>query len=145
MGKRVYGILTVLALALLIIVPVVNAADLRTVKVYVHLKENCHGVNEPAVGVQVTLYAPDAGGIPIAWGTTNGSGSVYLSGGIYSDEDLGIYYRRTTAGGECSQSIPLRYAGTRPVIQTNRWELWSTYYHTGGGTVNSWVPLKPDR
>jgi len=145
MRKRGYGLVTVLLLCLLVLVPVVNAADLRTVKVYTYVKETLGSQMTMASGVSCNLYVPEAMGHVVDTEITNGSGYCYLEGGIYSDEHLGIWIRRSTPGGYFNLAIPTTYAGIRPVNQTNRWCVIIQYNHSTGTSGATWYALRPDR
>ena len=145
MRKRSRLLILAVFLLFLILVPLVQAADLRTVKVYTYVRERLGSQMTMASGVQCALYVPEAMGHVVDTEVTNGSGYCYLEGRIYSTDSLAVWVRRLTPGGYFNRVIPLRYAGYRPVNQTNRWALIVQYNHDTGACGATWYALRPDR
>jgi len=128
-------------LALLIVVPVVQAMGWYPVCVWIHVQETHNYQNVDARTVECTLFAPDAGGIPLDTDWTNFEGTALVGATMYEPEDWGVWLRRVKPGGEFDLPIPIYFRMGDMVGWGGNWLLYATYRHDTDSWSSSVIPL----
>lgn len=130
MKRKVWLLVTVTFVLMLLIVPVIQAAQLKSLIVRVRVQEqlNWGDPRLPAPAVTCVMLALPYG-IPVAWGVTNSQGTVILRGDVYDDERFCVYVVRSKPAGPFGLTIPHRYSQQIPVDVATSWFLVADYTH----------------